>query len=81
MWRGPVLYIDDGIMMVQGKEKADKQCSFVKESMKSAGLVVNEEKIFCWEPRQEVVWLHFKWCTSLGCILSQKSLATIHAGN
>ena len=47
-------------MMVQGKEKADKQCSFVKESLKSVGLVVNE--IFCWEPRQEVVWLRFKWC-------------------
>ena len=42
MWRGhwgPLLYIDDGLMMVQGKEKADKQCSFVKESLKSVGLV------------------------------------------
>ena len=59
-WIRCVLYINDGIMMTQGREEANMESKVVRESLEAAGLVVNEEKS-CWEPSQEVVWLGFIW--------------------
>ena len=51
-----MLYIDDGIVMAQGREEANTESKVVKDSLEAAGLVGNEEKS-CWAPSQEVVWL------------------------
>ena len=35
---------------------------FCKGITEVSGAGIVNEKIFYWEPRQEVVWLLFKWC-------------------
>ena len=71
LWRGKgircVLYIDDGIVMAQGREEANTESKVVRDSLEPAGLVVNEEKS-CWAPSQDVVWLGFIWNMGTGCI-------------
>ena len=67
LWYVYVLYIDDGIVMVQGRKKSNMESKVVRESLGAEGVVVNEEKS-CWESSQYVVWLGFISNTGTGCI-------------
>ena len=71
LWRGEgircVMYIDDGIIMSEGRGRAEKESRYIRGSLEAAGLVVNEEKSN-WEPRQCGKWLGFELDTAAGHI-------------
>ena len=47
-WRGrglkAIIYLDDGIVVVKGKDMALEECKHVKQDLESAGFVMNIEK-------------------------------------
>ena len=54
-----LLYLDDGIIAVKGKEQAEIASHQVKEHLVRAGLV--EHTVKCsWVPSQQARWLGFK---------------------
>ena len=62
-WRGKgirvVMYIDDGIVAVEGKEKAHEVSLMVQENIKNAGFITHIEKSR-WDPTKTIVWLGFE---------------------
>ena len=62
LWRSKgikcVVYLDDGIIITAGFEKACLHSSLVRESLESAGFVVNAAKSH-WEPQRGGQWLGF----------------------
>ena len=62
-WRGQglrvVLYLDDGIVAIEGLDKAIEASKKVKVDLASAGLIANEQKSQ-WEPEQRLIWLGFE---------------------
>ena len=61
-WRGhglkAIIYLDDGIVAVQGFERALHESMLVKGDLEKAGLVVNVEKSE-WTPSNSIEWLGF----------------------
>ena len=59
-WRGrglkAIIYLDDGIVAVQGLERALHESVLVKGDLEKAGLVVNVEKTN-WMPSNNIEWL------------------------
>ena len=59
-WQGSglkaILYLDDGIVAVKGRDNAVRESARVKQDLESAGLVVNIEKSV-WEPTHSLEWL------------------------
>jgi len=59
-WRGcslkAIVYLDDGIVAVQGFERALHEGLLVKEDLEKVGLVVNLEKTQ-WTPSNRIEWL------------------------
>ena len=62
-WRGKgikaVVYIDDGIVAVEGKDKAHKVSLMVQDDLKNAGFITHMEKSR-WDPTRTIVWLGFE---------------------
>ena len=54
-----LLYLDDGIVAVAGKEAAGRASRKVREDLVRAGLVENSAKC-SWEPSQQAKWLGFE---------------------
>ena len=52
------MYLDDGIVAVSGNKKAKKASVWVKNSLHSAGFVINNTKSV-WIPSHQVTWLGF----------------------
>ena len=61
-WRGrglkAILYLDDGVVAVKGKEEALRESKQVQQDLQNAGLVTNLEKSQ-WEPIRCIEWLGF----------------------
>ena len=53
-----LLYLDDGIVAVAGKEAAERASRKVREDLVRAGLVEHSAKC-AWEPSQQAKWLGF----------------------
>ena len=51
-----ILYIDDGICIFLGLNRATRNAKFVRDSLKQAGLVTNAEKC-SWDPTHYAEWL------------------------
>ena len=60
-----IIYIDDGIVAVKGKDNAMRESQMVRRYLESAGFVVNTEKSQ-WEPCESLEWLGFKIDLALG---------------
>ena len=62
-WRGrelrTVLYLDDGIVAVKGKESADQESRQVQLDLANAGLIANNAKSQ-WVPVKKLTWLGFQ---------------------
>ena len=62
-WRGQgiraVVYLDDGIVAVEGREAASRASEKVREDLSKAGFVAHAEKSH-WEPTRNIVWLGFE---------------------
>ena len=62
-WRGrglrAVLYLDDGIVAVKGKERAIQESERVQSELLEAGLIVNNVKSH-WVPTKSLIWLGFQ---------------------
>ena len=63
-----LLYLDDGIVAVAGKEAAGRASLKVREDLVKAGLVENSPKC-SWEPSQQANWLGFDLDLRQGQIL------------
>ena len=68
-WRGrglkAIVYLDDGIVAVKGKEEALAESDRVKQDIENAGFVINVEKS-SWEPSHTLEWLGFQIDLSVG---------------
>eukprot|EP00731_Ephydatia_muelleri_P023446 Em0015g1029a len=62
-----VVYLDDGLCAVRGREEACTASQWVQSTLHWAGLVVNEAKS-SWQPSHEVQWLGFVVNLEQGCI-------------
>ena len=62
-WRGQglraVVYLDDGIIAVEGEEAASRASEAVRDDLRKAGFVIHVEKSQ-WEPTRNIVWLGFE---------------------
>ena len=62
-WRGRglrvVLYLEDGIVAVQGKEEAMQEGERVQSELLEADLIVNNTKSQ-WVPTKSLIWLGFQ---------------------
>ena len=62
-WRGQglraVVYLDDGIIAVEGEEAASRASEAVKDDLRKAGFVIHVEKSQ-WEPTRNILWLGFE---------------------
>ena len=71
LWRSrglkSLMYLDDGIVAVNGKESAKKASKWVKNSLISAGFVINDAKSV-WLPSHRVMWLGFNLDLVKGCV-------------
>ena len=54
-----VLYLDDGIVAVKGKERAEQESERVQSELLEAGLIINNTKS-CWVPTKSLIWLGFQ---------------------
>ena len=68
-WRGrglkAIVYLDDGIVAVRGKEKALVESARVKQDIENARFVIHVEKS-TWEPSHTIEWLGFQIDLSKG---------------
>ena len=60
-----IVYLDDGIVAVRGKEKALVESARVKQDIENAGFVIHVEKS-TWEPSHTIEWLSFQIDLSKG---------------
>ena len=62
LWRGNgircVVYIDDGLILASGIERAQQDSDFVRRSLETSGFVANVEKSH-WDPQYKGHWLGF----------------------
>jgi len=62
LWRSrglkAIVYLDDGVVAVKGKDKAAHESAIVRKDLERAGFVVNIDKSQ-WIPSQEIEWLGF----------------------
>ena len=62
LWHGrglkAIVYLDDGIVAVEGKREALLESQLVKKELESAGFVINVEKSQ-WDPSTRMGWLGF----------------------
>ena len=62
-WRGrglkAIVYLDDGIIAVEGESEALNESSRVQQNLQCAGFVINIEKLV-WDPQKDIEWLGFK---------------------
>ena len=69
-WRGNGItiacYLDDGLGCGKSYANTNISSSFVRDSLLSAGFIVNEEKSV-WEPTRQIVWLGIKFNSENGC--------------
>ena len=73
-----VLYLDDGIVAVQGEQAALTASKAIQEDLNRAGLVANSSKC-CWEPAQQCSWLGFNIDLAQGKIaVPQVKLSNLH---
>ena len=73
-----VLYLDDGIVAVQGEQAALTASKAIQEDLNRAGLVANSSKC-CWEPAQQCSWLGFNIDLAQGKIaVPQIKLNNLH---
>ena len=72
LWRGrglkAIVYLDDGVVAVHGKEIAIRESALVRGDLESAGFVVNIEKSQ-WDPSHNIEWLGFHIDLSTGKFL------------
>ncbi|KAL5496815.1 hypothetical protein EMCRGX_G013175 [Ephydatia muelleri] len=54
-----VMYLDDGIVAVQGEKEAEKASGWVRNTLHKSGLVVNDKKSV-WRPSHSIAWLGFE---------------------
>ena len=54
-----IIYLDDGVVAVLGKDAADAASERVRNDLGRAGLVENTE-ITNWVPTQHLTWLDFR---------------------
>ena len=54
-----VLYLNDGIVAVKGKENADHESSQDRQDLAKAGLIANDVKSQ-WTPVKKLTWLGFE---------------------
>ena len=63
LWRGrglkAIVYLDDGIIAVEGKSQALRESAQVQYELRCAGFVVNAEKSV-WDPNKDMEWLGFR---------------------
>eukprot|EP00731_Ephydatia_muelleri_P008531 Em0004g869a len=63
LWRSKglkaVMYLDDGIVAVQGEKEAEKASGWVRNTLHKSGLVVNDKKSV-WRPSHSIAWLGFE---------------------
>ena len=75
MWWGKgirsVVYIDDGIIVAPGPQKAWQDSNIVKSSLEAAGFVINVDKSH-WDPTKKGKWLGFEIDLGLGYIAVPK---------
>ena len=68
-WRGrglkAIVYLDDGIVAVKGKQEALVESARVKQDIENAGFIINVEKS-AWEPSLTMEWLGFLIDLSVG---------------
>ena len=68
-WRGrglkAIIYLDDGIVAVKGKDMALEESRHVKQDLESAGFVINMEKSV-WDACNHLEWLGFQIDLSKG---------------
>ncbi len=82
LWRGRgikvVMYIDDGVVVCPGRQRAVKDSTFVQESLQAAGFLINQEKSQ-WEPSCRGRWLGFEIDLHEGILTipEEKSVFTI----
>ena len=61
-WRGnglrAVVYLDDGIVAVNGMEAAEQTSAIVRQELADAGFLAHEQKSQ-WIPSQKIHWLGF----------------------
>ena len=71
LWRSrglkSLMYLDDGIVAVNGKESAEKASMWVRNSLISAGFVINDAKSV-WLPSHRVMWLGSNLDLVKGCV-------------
>ena len=62
LWRGrglkAIVYLDDGIVAVRGKDRAIRESTVVKRDLENAGFVINIVKSQ-WDPSHSMEWLGF----------------------
>ena len=66
-----IIYIDDGICAVTGRQEAVAASDWVRDTLHKAGLVVNCTKSI-WEPSHRVQWLGFDTDLLQGCVMVPK---------
>ena len=68
-WRGrrleAIVYIDDGVVTVRGRQEALAESNRVKQDIENAGFVINVGKSI-WEPSHTIEWLGFLIDLSVG---------------
>ena len=68
-WRGrglkAIVYLDDGIIAVRGKQEALAESARVQQDIQNAGFVINVDKS-TWEPSHTIEWLGFQIYLSVG---------------
>ena len=71
-WRGQgirvVLYLDDGIAAIKGRENATKVSKQIQSDLVTAGFIVNEAKLQ-WSPTRSIVWLGFQIDLEMGQLM------------
>ena len=63
-----IVYLDDGIVAVSGREAAENASHSIRADLAKAGLVEHSEKC-TWEPTQKLCWLGFELDLEVGFIL------------
>ena len=70
-----IVYFDDGIVAISGKEAAQKASHSVKADLAKAGFVQHSAKC-TWEPTQKFCWLGFELDLKVGFISVPKNKIT-----
>jgi len=83
-WRGrglkAIVYLDDGIVAVKGKDEATIESKKVRQDLELAGFIVNIEKCVWDRPSCKIEWLGFNMDLALGEFsVPDQKIATLKA--